>query len=767
MPEYDSSADVILGRGATYVTFLAPSGGDDAPIINAALLASQMVLLRDPNHLEFKLISAPVVTNSYNTLFIDDCTVRRLPDGNGVATTNTQLITNASARTLNGSSAAGAVPDRRIRITGRGDARLIGQTSAYIMAAVAAGDTMMQLSEALPNGTYQWGDNVSGTSEVITVTNGNSTGATAAPYTATLAAAITTAHAFSSTSRIGITDQNRHYTDSSQTIWSNIGIAWVNVEDVEVSGVEIGPCRAFAANTQASTDVRWRNIRLAQDGSSVNQDGIDVGPGSTNIHMDGIKGTTGDDVFSIYGQNTSASIHPWVSAKLTAAQRDILGVYISDVKVQVVQTGDVFRFQAGDGSRCRRIFIHNVTNYGTTAHPVALFGSTQWVTTPPSMTDMGEIVIDGYEGPFSTFIAADSNFQDVTVRHVKAVSSYGKLLGPASPVAGFTPQVRMIRFEDIHLPISTGSLTSGLGYLFAGSVGTFTDCSFEGVFAQALRGITKPSGTAALVNAKFRSVHAMVVMEALFNEVVASTGRAEDVMVDGYDTGTHPTFAGTPTALRFSGAIPALTSADVAPAPTVGSVLLGDGTIALDGAVSKHPGFWRADGAQWVADAAGALGFPYTVDPGIIRTNTTDALGVAANGAIFARAMEAGTVNAIGMHVMTSSGNICVGVYRNTGSGRSAAPGALLASSGSVACPATGYAAIPLSSTIYVHKGDWIALAADNATATVKALLGTAIGTELGAGRQGTASAVFPLPPTAPAITHTVGNTHVLIGTNV
>lgn len=72
----------------------------------------------------------------------------------------------------------------------------------------------------------------------------------------------------------------------------------------------------------------------------------------------------------------------------------------------------------------------------------------------------------------------------------------------------------------------------------------------------------------------------------------------------------------------------------------------------------------------------------------------------------------------VGLLVGTQSGNIQVAVYRNSGSGRNAVPNNRVAVSSVVACPAAGYAEVPLDVAVDVVPGDWLALAVDNGTAT-------------------------------------------------
>lgn len=109
------------------------------------------------------------------------------------------------------------------------------------------------------------------------------------------------------------------------------------------------------------------------------------------------------------------------------------------------------------------------------------------------------------------------------------------------------------------------------------------------------------------------------------------------------------------------------------------------------------------------------VGFPYTVDPRLLGNQQTIQL---ANRTFYFRVTGAGPVSKLGLYVQTSSGNVCLSVYANSGSGRSAAPGARVATTGSIACPALGYAEPSLGSTVAVtHMDFWFALACDNLTA--------------------------------------------------
>lgn len=160
------------------------------------------------------------------------------------------------------------------------------------------------------------------------------------------------------------------------------------------------------------------------------------------------------------------------------------------------------------------------------------------------------------------------------------------------------------------------------------------------------------------------------------------------------------------------------------------------------------------------------FGFPCSVDPGQLRVS--DALSVGTiNNAIYLRCLEGGVVSHIALQIAVQSGNICIGVYRNSGQGRSAVPGTRIASSGAIACPAVGYQDIALGSTVLMQPGDWLAISADNTTATFRCAISSAGASNLGLGRQYIQTTAHPLPTTPASLSATVGNNIVLLGAAV
>lgn len=107
---------------------------------------------------------------------------------------------------------------------------------------------------------------------------------------------------------------------------------------------------------------------------------------------------------------------------------------------------------------------------------------------------------------------------------------------------------------------------------------------------------------------------------------------------------------------------------------------------------------------------------PHTVHPTFGMVGATSVL--ASNFGHALRALGAGAITKIGIYVGASSGNIDVGIARASTPG--GPPATLIASSGSIACPAgSAWAEISLGGSVTVDPTtDYFVIAADNTTAT-------------------------------------------------
>lgn len=113
------------------------------------------------------------------------------------------------------------------------------------------------------------------------------------------------------------------------------------------------------------------------------------------------------------------------------------------------------------------------------------------------------------------------------------------------------------------------------------------------------------------------------------------------------------------------------------------------------------------------------------------------------------------SVSSIHFEVSTSTGNVSVATYDTSSTARSAVPNSRQATSGAVACPATGGGSVSLGSTVTVVTGQsWFALSCSGAPVLVGTQ--TPASSNMGSGiayQQST----HPAPSTAGTLTAIVG----------
>lgn len=206
--------------------------------------------------------------------------------------------------------------------------------------------------------------------------------------------------------------------------------------------------------------------------------------------------------------------------------------------------------------------------------------------------------------------------------------------------------------------------------------------------------------------------------------------------------GTDLTFLDTIyTLLTAKGSLIGATAANTPVEKTVGA----DGTVLYADSV-------QASGLRW-----GALPTPPTVAgpawvgsmPPTVATSSAVKIGGAvptANAAHYYRIRvdENLVINGLRLCIGTSSGNIDVGLYSDSGG----APNARITSSGSTACPASGYRTISLTpQAIGAGTELWLGIAADNTTVAFVGVTGLVGGAAIDVVK--TQASAFPLPATA------------------
>jgi len=181
-------------------------------------------------------------------------------------------------------------------------------------------------------------------------------------------------------------------------------------------------------------------------------------------------------------------------------------------------------------------------------------------------------------------------------------------------------------------------------------------------------------------------------------------------------------------------------------APTVDAMHAGSTHLALGSTGTTAA---AGDHTHAPSGGGGSFGFPYTYRADTAQSGSTG-IPSGANYGCFIRMIDGGPITYLWYQVTTASGNICLGLYASAGTGRQAVPGARYVTTGSIACPAGGQIQTTVAG-VTVAPGDWIALSADNTTATFLMTNNTAQNNSLAKGINYYQAAVFPLPATAAA----------------
>jgi hypothetical protein len=384
---------------------------------------------------------------------------------------------------------------------------------------------------------------------------------------------------------------------SDPNLWSAIGVCWVNATDVRVDDVKIGPTQVFAGCQFGCSNMRWSNIELAQDRSTHNQDGIDTGPGCSDIVISDVTGITGDDGFSVFAKlgasgASSGNTTPWTIAAHNANPANLT---THDVRVDNATVAIYYNFarcQAGDGAQLYDVHFTNLTKIGplanvTSEQCILEMGALSYVTTPPATSDLYNITVDGFKGSCTYALGADSNFSHVKMSNLHIEGPFRALLAQEHSTATTA--------HDIHFDnVSSDDAIGAADYMMGSQVGSAWDrVNFSQINLKASNGLLLNRGT--ITNLDVQGVHVGIGTGPLIASTIAETGAIDKVRVDTpssirYSTGTK---------LRFGPQMPKFLGVDSLSTPTFGSHAQYSNLKDPTGGTHFVAGYFIGDGTAW------------------------------------------------------------------------------------------------------------------------------------------------------------------------
>ena len=381
------------------------------------------------------------------------------------------------------------------------------------------------------------------------------------------------------------------HTRNTTSLRFNHGISLVNVTNYQFTNITIGPTNGFAALQQKCTFGKWTNIHLAQDVTTPNQDGIDFGPGCSDIVVNGVTGKTGDDLFSIFAQNTSASIDPYISG-LTAAERNIANLYFHNIDVDVAI--NVWRINHGDGSTIDKIVATDVVNRNLTSqYAVVNVGSTNYVTTTGVKANCKRFSLKGFWGGGRYLLNTENNFQQFEFSDISIVSAWLGIIANFNTVTSFVPDFADVTIDGLRTVNSVS-----FGMVMATKTGvTAANIVLRNFHIAKASGVLNNSGT--VTNLVLQNLHFDALSATPFVSAVAETGDWDGVSA-GSTSGVSNRYTGAAVKAKLGPKMFYLRSGDTVPAKTVTSVATTQGSMSLDGTTRTFGASWIADGTTWL-----------------------------------------------------------------------------------------------------------------------------------------------------------------------
>jgi hypothetical protein len=385
-----------------------------------------------------------------------------------------------------------------------------------------------------------------------------------------------------------VANQQAAFTTGNTT--TQAGIQWVNASDVRVDDVRIGPFIWMAGVQIGCTKMRWSRIDINQDRSVPHQDGIDIGPGCSDILIENCTGQSSDDCHSIwakYGPSSGgANITLWTTAAYSASSTNLNTTDVRIIGSKMAVGINFLRCQAGDGATLRGVHAADLVNTEITPYStlscVLQLGGLNYVTTAPSPSQLIDIVVDGVSGSFPYVIGCDSYFDDVKVVNAQITGPFTALFGHTGSTATSGNRIDI----DVVTTDTVGLNNYGL-YTISGDA--FDQLRLRAKMASS-KGVLVNSGAVTNLDAD------VFVDNPTGSPIQSSTKESGSLRLN---LGAHPSVIFAAQSALMIREAPYLTANDTVPVSTINSQIVCRADLDPTGSGYTNGAKYIGDGTVW------------------------------------------------------------------------------------------------------------------------------------------------------------------------
>lgn len=316
---------------------------------------------------------------------------------------------------------------------------------------------------------------------------------------------------------------NQQTRQSNQRL--NHGFDVISGNNVKLSGFSLN-ANGSSHMALGSTRVSYRDIILMSDGTTANQDGLDIGPGCEKIGVAGWRGIAYDDVYSFFAKTAQSSTAMWYGTPWQDGA-DTTDIYVDDTQCGCGLT-NMFRLQCGNGFKLNGVYAsRSINTLFDNDKRLIQFGESTYITVQPAATDYSNIVMDGASG-FAVWVATDTACSGVKIRNINQNVALTKGIGTFDG-NNLSRVVTDIVIDGVTVGYTGGVTHKNLIGFASGTGIAASNITFKNIYFPSLTNIV--TTTIAITNLALENVAIGAVSGTQFVSTAPSTGTLSNVSV--------------------------------------------------------------------------------------------------------------------------------------------------------------------------------------------------------------------------------------------